>query len=926
MTNERPFRFVSTVDSADTNPVITGVTLALPPKGVVILTLTNTDGSFDYEAGFTNPTLLDKGFAAGSYAFTIKSVNDGTNKGTLVFPKAAIYPSVPRLGNFLDVQEVEPEQPLNLSWGAFTNGTTNDFIMVEVSETNGSSVASTPALLEVDALNGTNLIVQIPADTLDYSNVYEGRLMFLKRTTTNTVSYPGATGVAGYFRQTKFPITTLAPPPSHGRIQFSARNFSVAENAGSADITVTRSGTEGDASVDIFTTDGTATDGLDYTVLSTSIQFHDGDTMATIPISILDDYLLEGNETVNVWLANATGGAELGNRTNALLTIMDNEIAAAGKLQIIPVTYSLSETNKAVNLTVLRTGNKIGTVSATFATADGSALGGSDYVATNGTVIFTNGQTSKVISVPLLNDTLQESNKTFTVNLLTTTGGAAYGTNLTSTVTILNDDIGGVINFTRAGISANENSTNFVVNVSRKGGKASDVTVDYSTTGGTATADVDYVSTYGTLTFGAGETNKTILVPIINDTLPEGLENFTLTLANVTGGATLGTTNVCTLTIVDDESSISLGTPAITVSEAGTNVSITLTRSGATNTAVFVDFATTDITATNGVHYTGTNGTFSFPAGGATSKTFLIPIKDNTVVDNSRTFKFTLSNPTGGVQLGSITNTTVTITNNDFAGAIQFASATFSGTEGSNAVITLTRTGGLASGIYIYVSMVGGTATTGVDYTNMSGYVLFNAGETNKTILVPLITDLLNESTETVNLFFGTIIGGASIGAQSTATLNILNKPDANAVPLTGPLFMTWKIGSTTITANIVAGATDTHGGNLIVTGTSSSTSDFKQLIMDVGPSVPGTLHLTDAGLNGTCTYTVSPFSGVGAKNWDLAGSSSNNGSTGTFIYDAIDHTLKLASGRFTLHLFQITGVGAGTFIDMVGSFRIQLQ
>jgi hypothetical protein len=559
-------------------------------------------------------------------------------------------------------------------------------------------------------------------------------------------------------------------------------------------------------------------------------------------------------------------------------------------------------------------------VSADFATLEGTAKAGVDYIGTNGTVILTNGQTSKIISIPLINDTLQESNKIFTVKIFATGGGAAFGTNLTATVTILNDDLGGVINFTRAGISANENSTNFVVNVSRKGGKASSVTVDYFTTGGTATSDVDYTATEGTLIFGAGETNKTILVPIINDTLPEGLENFTLTLTNVTGGATLGATNVATLTIVDDESSISLSTPVITVSEAGTNVSLTLTRSGATNTAVSVSFATTDITATNGVDYTGTNGVFTFPAGGITSKTFRIPIKDNTVVDNSRTFNFTLSNPTGGVQLGSITNTTVTITNNDSGGVIQFASATFSGMEGSNAVIKLTRTGGLASGVYVYVALAPITATVGVDYTNTSGYVVFNAGETNKTLLVPLIADTLNEPTETVSLFFGPVLGGASIGAQNTATLNILNKPDPNAVPLNGPVFISGIAGTTkfsSLASSCVASSVS--NSVLQITGAWAVGTSVNLLTIDVSPRTLGTVSFGNGGSPAFATYSSS------GRAWAVGGGSDSVGSSGTFTLDAIDYTEKLASGRFTLHFREITSNIPGGFLDMSGSFRVAL-
>src|SRR5262249_36916776 len=68
-----------------------------------------------------------------------------------------------------------------------------------------------------------------------------------------------------------------------------------------------------------------------------------------------------------------------------------------------------------------------------------------------------------------------------------------------------------------------------------------------------ATAGSDYTATSGTLSFGIGETSKTFTVPITDDTLVEGNETVNLTLTSPTNGATLGTQNTATLTIVDND-------------------------------------------------------------------------------------------------------------------------------------------------------------------------------------------------------------------------------------------------------------------------------------------------------------------------------------------------------------------------------------
>ena len=86
--------------------------------------------------------------------------------------------------------------------------------------------------------------------------------------------------------------------------------------------------------------------------------------------------------------------------------------------------------------------------------------------------------------------------------------------------------------FARDGADA---AVEFVVTLSRAASR--EVTVDYATRDGTATAGEDYTATRGTLAFAAGETEKTVEVPILDDALDEGEETFTLKLTGARGAA-----------------------------------------------------------------------------------------------------------------------------------------------------------------------------------------------------------------------------------------------------------------------------------------------------------------------------------------------------------------------------------------------------
>ncbi len=119
------------------------------------------------------------------------------------------------------------------------------------------------------------------------------------------------------------------------------------------------------------------------------------------------------------------------------------------------------------------------------------------------------------------------------------------------------------VQFSQPTFNVTEGTSTLSVQVTRTGDTTGASTVDYatsdtagaspcSTVSGIASSRCDYLTTLGTLQFAAGETLKTISIPIIDDVYAEGAETFTITLSNPTG-ATLGATSSATLTINDNE-------------------------------------------------------------------------------------------------------------------------------------------------------------------------------------------------------------------------------------------------------------------------------------------------------------------------------------------------------------------------------------
>jgi hypothetical protein len=186
-------------------------------------------------------------------------------------------------------------------------------------------------------------------------------------------------------------------------------------------------------------------------------------------------------------------------------------------------------------------------------TGPGKATAGLDYTPVSAILTFAAGKKSLTFTLPILEDALDEANETVLLQLGAPTGGATLGPQAISTVTITDNDVAGTVKLSASAYSLSESGGTLTVTVTRTGGTADGATIDYATSNGTATAGSDYQSASGTLTFGFGETTKTIAVTILPDAVDELNETVLLTLSSPGGGLALGTPNSATLYVVDDD-------------------------------------------------------------------------------------------------------------------------------------------------------------------------------------------------------------------------------------------------------------------------------------------------------------------------------------------------------------------------------------
>ena len=238
--------------------------------------------------------------------------------------------------------------------------------------------------------------------------------------------------------------TIINDDPAPGVGSISIGDVSISEgNSGTktATFTVSRTGSAA-FTVAYATADDTASADSDYVAKSGTLTFAADQTTQDVTVTINGDTAFETDETFFVNLTNASGGGSFSDNQGQGTITNDDPAPVVGSISIGDV--SISEGNsgaKTATFTVSRTG---GTTEFTvaYATANGTASAGSDYVAKSDTLAFAAGETSQGVTVTINGDTAVEANETFFVNLtnLTSASGGGGISDSQGQGTITNDD------------------------------------------------------------------------------------------------------------------------------------------------------------------------------------------------------------------------------------------------------------------------------------------------------------------------------------------------------------------------------------------------------------------------------------------------------------------------------------------------------
>ncbi|MEX0677393.1 MAG: Calx-beta domain-containing protein, partial [Pirellulales bacterium] len=533
------------------------------------------------------------------------------------------------------------------------------------------------------------------------------------------------------------------------------------------------------------------------------------------------------------------------------------------------------------------------TVTVAYATANGAALAGQDFVAQSGTVTFAPLQKTQTITVSITGDGAVEDTEAFAVNLSAPVGTVLFDAEAEGLIR----DFGSLpllqIEDTELveGDSGTTDAT-FTVTLS-EAPTTTPVTVAYTTVDGTALDGQSYVSRNGTLTFNPGVTVQNIVVGVIGDTMDEMNNTFLLRLSDPVG-ATLDISEAQCLIYNSDDPPTANFMGDVLVAEPATGsatLTLTVTLSAPSGREVVVHWAT----AANGNAVPGTNfveqvGKLIF-APGSTTETFTVTILDDGVKTFERWLSVLMQSELINANYGN-RYTRATILDTDGLPAISLSRAsTVEGAAGTTGVVfTATLTADMPQDVTVAYATSAGTATADVDYTETFGTITFAPGTLTRPITVLAQGDAAAESNETFNLVLSNPVNATLAGGKSVGTIIDDDGAPVPAAPTN--LAAVAGFGSVALTWQASAGATSYR----VYRGTSSNGEGTTP----VATGVVGTQFVDQGLVNGsTYYYWVTPVAGPfeGSASAEVAITPTSYDFSAGFSGRSLDPTVQNAEG-----------------------------
>ncbi|KAK9974393.1 hypothetical protein ABG768_022494 [Culter alburnus] len=565
--------------------------------------------------------------------------------------------------------------------------------------------------------------------------------------------------------------------------------------------------------IEIFWNISAAAD-TEFEETSGKVIMKDRQSAATIQLKALDDEIPEERRVYQLRLSSLTPGSAINpDRQLATITMAASDLPH-GLFSFSQASLRATEEDRAVNVTIVRSMGLFDSVWVSYHTEGRTAISGQDFGQSSGRLLFRPGESSKVITLTILDDDLPEGPEEFFLNItlvellnassmdftvreygLQIDQPPAIG-NLSSLMVIIqkNDNAEGILEFDPkyVNITVEEDVGILSIPVLRRIGSYGQVTAEFISKGLTAQPDSDYILLNGSITFQHGQTIRYINVSIVDDTESEFNEIFEMQLTGATGGAILGAQLIARVTIAKSDSPNGvvrfINQSAITIPNPNSTLKLTLFVERADgllgnatvlwqilgpNSNEVLPLVNTDIGEP-------VNGTLSFRDGEGGVQSIELKILPHGEVEVTEKFIVLLSILSGEMGIdpraGSVTLTIEKF--GDPNGIVQFTEQDLkeriysepSDSEGPLKIsLLITRREGVMGNITVFWEILSDADTSG-DFAALQGSVTILAGQRVTEIVLTLLPDSVPELEETYVLHLISVEGGAELDKNRSST------------------------------------------------------------------------------------------------------------------------------------------------------------